>query len=82
MTKFDDGNDETNVFDEIDMSDLQKLARSKKYCDEHSYKIIIATGNTSQLEPINSFSASLITTTIFRFVFIKYSNMQFVWIKI
>ena len=38
------------------MSDLLKLARIKKYCDEHPDKIIIATGDTSQLEPINSLS--------------------------
>ena len=38
------------------MSDLQKLTRIKKYCDENPDKIIIATGDTSQLEPINSLS--------------------------
>ena len=56
MTKFDDSNYDTIVFDEVCMSDLQKLARITKYCDEHSDKIIIATGDTSQLEPINSLS--------------------------
>jgi hypothetical protein len=56
MAKFDDSGFDTIVFDEIYMSDLQKLARIKKYCDEHPDKIIIATGDTSQLEPINSLS--------------------------
>ena len=56
MSKFDDSNYDTIVFDEIYMSDLQKLARIKKYCDDNPDKIIIATGDTSQLEPINSLS--------------------------
>ena len=56
MTKFDDSGFDTIVFDEIYMSDLQKLTRIKKYCDENPDKIIIATGDTSQLEPINSLS--------------------------
>ena len=55
-TKFDDSEFDTIVFDEIYFSDLQKLARIKKQCDEHHDKIIIATGDTSQLEPINSLS--------------------------
>ena len=38
------------------MSDFLKLTRIKTYCDEHPDKIIIATGDTSQLEPINSLS--------------------------
>ena len=56
MTKFDDSGFDTIVFDEIYMSDLQKLTRIKKYCDENPDTIIIATGDTSQLEPINSLS--------------------------
>ena len=56
MSKFDDSEFGTIVFDEIYFSDLQQLARIKKYCDEHPDKIIIATGDTSQLEPINSLS--------------------------
>ena len=56
MAKFDDTSFDTIVFDEIYMSDMNKLARIKKYCDENPDKIIIATGDTSQLEPINSLS--------------------------
>ena len=56
MAKFDDTSFDTIVFDEIYMSDMHKLARIKKYCDENPDKVIIATGDTSQLEPINSLS--------------------------
>ena len=37
-------------------SDIQKMARIKKYCDANPDKIIIATGDTSQLQPINELS--------------------------
>ncbi len=56
MAKFDDGGFYIIVFDEIYMSDLQKLARIKKYREENPEKIIIATGDTSQLEPTISLS--------------------------
>ena len=56
MKKFDDSAYDTIVFDEIYFSDIQKLAIIKKYCEENQDKIIIATGDTSQLEPINSLS--------------------------
>ena len=56
MRMFDDSDYDTIVFDEIYMSDVHKLARIRKYCDENPDKIIIATGDTSQLEPINSLS--------------------------
>ena len=59
MSKFDGSEFDTIVFDEIYFSDLQKLARIKKYCDERPDKIIIVTGDTSQLEPINSLSNQL-----------------------
>jgi hypothetical protein len=42
------------VFDEIYFYDVPKLARIKKYCLEHPDKIVIATGDTSQLQPINA----------------------------
>jgi len=43
MAKFDDGPYDTIVFDEIFFSSIRKLARIKRYCDEHPEKIVIAT---------------------------------------
>jgi hypothetical protein len=56
MEKFDDSAYDTIVFDEIYFSDIQKMARIKNYCDRNPDKIIIATGDTSQLQPINELS--------------------------
>ena len=56
IEKFDDSAYDTIVFDEIYFSDIQKMARIKKYCDANPDKIIIATGDTSQLQPINELS--------------------------
>ena len=53
MAKFDDSQYDTIVFDEIFFSSIRKLARIKRYCDEHPDKIVIATGDTSQLESID-----------------------------
>jgi hypothetical protein len=53
MAKFDDSVYDTIVFDEIFFSSVRKLARIKRYCDEHPDKIIIATGDTNQLECID-----------------------------
>ena len=50
MAKFDDSVYDTIVWDEIFFSSARKLARTKWYCDEHPEKIIVATGDTSQLE--------------------------------
>ena len=66
MAKFDDSKYDTVVFDEIYFSDIQKFARIKKYCDENPDKIIIATGDTSQLPPINELSN--------QFVYAKYAD--------
>ena len=56
MKKFDDSGFDTIVFDEIYFSDIQKMARIRNYCDENPDKIIIATGDTSQLQPIEELS--------------------------
>ena len=40
-------------FDEIFFSSIRKLARIKRYCEEHPDRIVIATGDTSQLESID-----------------------------
>ena len=53
MSKFDDSQYDTIVFDEIFFSSIRKLARVKRYCNEHPDKIVIATGDTSQLESID-----------------------------
>ena len=53
MAKFDDSPYDTIVFDEIFFSSVRKLARIKRYCKEHLEKIVIATGDTNQLESID-----------------------------
>lgn len=59
MAKFDDSDYNVVVFDEIYFYDIPKFARINKYCNENPDKIIIATGDTSQLEPIASLSNQL-----------------------
>jgi hypothetical protein len=54
---------DTIVFDEIFFSSIRKLARIKRYCDEHPDKIVIATGDTSQLESSQTASQTSTTTT-------------------
>jgi len=54
MAKFDDSRYDVIVFDEIYFYDVPKLARIKKYCLDNPSKIVIATGDTSQLQPINA----------------------------
>ena len=53
MARFDDSIYDTIVFDEIFFSSVRKLARIKRYCNEHPEKIVIATGDTNQLESID-----------------------------
>jgi hypothetical protein len=53
MAKFDDSAYDTIVFDEIFFSSVRKLARIKRYCDANPDKIVIATGDTNQLECID-----------------------------
>jgi len=53
LKRFDDSPYDTIVFDEIYFHDIRKLARIKHYCEKHpEKKIIIATGDTNQLETI------------------------------
>ena len=54
MAKFDDSSYDVIVFDEIYFYDVPKLARIKKYCLANPNKIVIATGDTSQLQPNNA----------------------------
>ncbi len=53
MARFDDSGYDTIVFDEIFFSSVRKLARIKRYCETNPDKIVIATGDTSQLESID-----------------------------
>jgi hypothetical protein len=41
------------VFNEIFLMDTRKLARIKKYAETHPDKIVLATGDTNQLEPVD-----------------------------
>jgi hypothetical protein len=52
LKRFDDSLYDTIVFDEIYFHDVRKLARIKHYFEKHPEKIIIATGDTNQLETI------------------------------
>ena len=56
MSKFDSSSYDVIVFDEIYFSCIKKLAKIKQYCDSNPDKIIIATGDTKQLEPIEKLS--------------------------
>ena len=56
LKRFDDTPYDTIVFDEIFFHDIRKLARIKRYSDQHPEKIIIATGDTDQLETISLMS--------------------------
>ena len=59
ITKFDDSDYQVIVFDEIFFYTPSILARIKKYCVENDSKIIIATGDTDQLEPVGQISNNL-----------------------
>ena len=50
LARFDDSPYDVIVFDEIYFANVRMLARIKKYADNNPDKIIIATGDTNQLE--------------------------------
>ena len=54
--KFDHSEYDVIVFDEIYLADIRMVAKIKKFCIEHPDKIIIATGDTCQLDPINEYT--------------------------
>ena len=54
--KFDSSEYDVIVFDEIYMSCIKKFAKIKQFAEAHPDKIIIATGDTKQLEPIDQLS--------------------------
>ena len=56
--KFDDSKFDVVVFDEINLNDLKFLTRIKQYCDNHPEKIILATGDVFQNDPIDPLSTA------------------------
>ena len=55
-TKFDDSGYDTIVFDEIYFANTHMLAKIKRYSESNPQKIILATGDTNQLETIDQVS--------------------------
>ena len=53
MGRFDDSQYNVIVFDEILFTNIKMLGRIKHYCENNPDKIIIATGDTDQLECID-----------------------------
>ena len=56
LKQFDSSNYDVIVFDEIYFNDVHKLARIRKFVIDNPDKIIIATGDTSQLPPIEQYT--------------------------
>ena len=56
MSKFDSSSYDVIVFDEVYFSCIKKLAQIKQYCEAYPDKIVISTGDTNQLEPIEKLS--------------------------
>jgi hypothetical protein len=59
MSKFDDSPYDVIVFDEIYFANVQMLAKIKRYCESNPNKIILATGDTNQLETVDLVSNQL-----------------------
>ncbi|MFM7984180.1 MAG: hypothetical protein ACKPKO_33140, partial [Candidatus Fonsibacter sp.] len=53
MAKFDDNGYDTMVFDGIFFCSVKNPARIKRYCESNPDKIVVATGDTDQLECID-----------------------------
>jgi hypothetical protein len=53
ISKFDDKPYDTIVFDEIYFASVRMLAKIRRYSESHPEKIILATGDTDQLETID-----------------------------
>lgn len=68
MSKFDDSAYDVVVFDEIYFYSIGMLQKIKRYCDNNINKIILATGDMNQLEPIecigNNIDADYLDTCI------------------
>ena len=52
MEKLDDRGYDKIVFDEIFFGSVRNLARIKRYCESNPDNIVVATGDTGQLECI------------------------------
>jgi len=59
ISKFDDSPYQVIVFDEIYFASIRMLAKIKRYCELNPDKIILATGDTDQLETIDLVSDRL-----------------------
>jgi len=53
FAKFDDSDYDTIVFDEIYFANIHMLSKIKRYAENNPQKIILATGDTNQLETID-----------------------------
>ncbi len=53
MSKFDNSPYDVIVFDEIYFASIRMLAKIKRYSELNPHKIILATGDTNQLETID-----------------------------
>ena len=82
LTKTDSSQYDVIVFDEIYFVDICKLSKIKHFVDNNKDRIIIATGDTSQLEPINEYSNQKNTMNMPTNVLIQYSLMKFTFMKI
>jgi len=54
MARFDDSSYNVVVFDEILFCSVRNLARVKRYCESNPDNILVATGDTDQLECIDN----------------------------
>ena len=59
MKRFDDSPYDVIVFDEVYFANITMLARIKRYSENSPNKIIIATGDTCQLEAIDLISSEI-----------------------
>jgi hypothetical protein len=59
MSRFDDSTFDVIVFDEIYFASVRMLAKIKRYSESNPSKIILATGDTNQLETIDLISNQL-----------------------
>jgi hypothetical protein len=56
ILRFDTKPYDAIIFDEIFFSNIHNLRRIRKFCEDNPEKIILATGDTDQLEPIEDLS--------------------------
>ena len=81
ITKVDASQLDVIVFDEIYFVDICKLSKIENVVDNNKDKIIIALGDTSQLEPINEYSnqknmMNTQTNVLFIFFLMKFISLK------